>query len=390
MAKPCSEAHRLFRVAALIAVVATAAAQTPAPSDRDRVDAAAKRTADRLRSLQRESDALAAQERTLLADLRKLEVDRQIAIENLGRIERDLVATEKKLDEAEVRAATLARTAAAQLPDVEARLVQLYKLGRAGYWRLLLNVDDLQALGRAYRTASTLTAIDRARVAEHYATLDALARERKTLQTRAKELETLKAEGSSARSSLDKAVSARTTLVEAIDDRRDLNAQLMSELHNAQQKLQASMTQIDAGRGGAPIALPLLPFQGDLPWPVKGRVLRRFGRQPSSRFGTAIVRNGMEIEVSEGQPVRSIHEGTIAFSDQFEGYGNLVIVDHGNRAYSLYGFLESLDASRGARVDAGSTVGTSGRNPSGNPALYFELRVDGTAVDPLQWLKKQP
>jgi septal ring factor EnvC (AmiA/AmiB activator) len=235
-----------------------------------------------------------------------------------------------------------------------------------------------------------LTAIDRARVAEHYATLDALARERKTLQTRAKELEILKAEGSSARSSLDKAVSARTTLVEAIDERRDLNAQLMSELHNAQQKLQASMAQIDAGRGGAPIALPLLPFQGDLPWPAKGRVLRRFGRQPSSRFGTAIVRNGMEIEVSEGQPVRSIHEGTIAFSDQFEGYGNLVIVDHGNRAYSLYGFLESLDASRGARVDPGSTVGTSGRDPSGNPALYFELRVDGAAVDPLQWLKKQP
>ena len=106
---------------------------------------------------------------------------------------------QRQLDAAEAKAAVLAETAAAQLPDIEARLVQLYKMGRAGYWRLLLNVDDLQALGRAYRTASTLTAIDRARVNEHYATLDALARERKTLQERAEEIEALKAEAARAR-----------------------------------------------------------------------------------------------------------------------------------------------------------------------------------------------
>jgi hypothetical protein len=85
-----------------------AAAQTPQPSDRERADAAAKRTTDRLRSLQRESDALAAQERTRLFDLRKLEVDRQISVEHLARIERDRVETQKKLDAAEQRSAELA------------------------------------------------------------------------------------------------------------------------------------------------------------------------------------------------------------------------------------------------------------------------------------------
>ena len=92
----------------------------------------------------------------------------------------------------------------------------------------------------------------------------------------------------------------------------------------------------------------------------------------------------------EGQPVRNIHEGTVAFADQFEGYGNLVIVDHGSRAYSLYGYLGSVGATRGQRLDPQAVVGTVGRNPGGNSALYFELRVDGTAVDPLQWLKKRP
>jgi murein hydrolase activator len=364
-------------------------AQAPTP-DRDRAAAAAKRTEDRLRALQREADALAAQERTVLVDLRKLEVERQISIEQLNRVEREQADVQRKLDAAESRAAALAQAAATQLPDVEARLEHLYKMGRAGYWRLLLNVDDLQALGRAYRTASTLTEVDRARVQEYYATLDALALERKALQARAEEITRLQAEAVRARAAAEKAVAARTALVNAIDARRDLNAQLVGELQAAQEKLQSSLGQMDAGRGGTVTPLPLRPFQGDLAWPTAGRILRPFGRQPTSRFGTAIVRNGMEIEAEEGQPVRNIHEGTVAFADQFEGYGNLVIVDHGGRAYSLYGYLGSLGATRGQRVDPQAVVGTVGRNPGGNPALYFELRVDGAAVDPLQWLKKRP
>ena len=114
----------------------------------------------------------------------------------------------------------------------------------------------------------------------------------------------------------------------------------------------------------------------------------RFGRQTNSRFGTAIARSGIEISVPEGQTVRSVHEGTVAYADQFTGYGNLVIVDHGDSAYSLYGYLSSLEVARGAHINAQAQVGASGRDPSGNPAVYFELRIDGKPVDPLQWLKK--
>jgi murein hydrolase activator len=397
MENPSSERRRsrarrlhattLTAVAVFAAWHLSAAAQTPLPTDRERADAAAKRTAARLRSLQREADALAAQERTLLVELRKLEVDRQISIEQLGRIERDRLVTQKKLDAAEQRSADLARTAEAQLPDVEARLVQLYKMGRAGYWRLLLNVEDMQALGRAYRTASTLTAMDRARVDEYYKTLDALARERKALHARAEEIAALQAEATRARAALDKALAARTALVASIDARRDLNAQLMGKLQAAQQRLQASVAQMEAGRGAGTV-LPLRPFQGDLPWPASGTVIRRFGRQSNSRFGTTVVRNGIDVAVVDGQTVRSIHEGTVVFADQFAGYDNLVIVDHGGRSYSLYGYLASIDVSRGQHVDAQAVLGAAGRDPSGNPALYFELRVDGTAVDPLQWLRK--
>ncbi len=385
---PASRATRVGIIGVLLlGLMSPLVSQTQLPSERERADAATRRTTERLRALQREADALAAQERTLLAELRKLEIDRQISLERLAQIEHDRRDTQRKLDDAEQRAAVLARTTEAQLPDIEERLVQLYKLGRGGYWRLLLSAQDLQALSRAYRTASALTAIDRARVNEHYATLDALAEERKALQARADEIKSLQEEAARARDTLEKAVASRNALVKSIDERRDLNAQLMGELQAAQQRLQASLSQLESGRGGA-LEVPLRPFQGDLPWPVRGTVTQPFGKQPGNSPGDAIVRNGIEVAVPEGQPVRSIHEGTIAFADQFAGYGNLVIIEHGGRSYSLYGYLTSIDVNRGDRIEARAVVGTSGRNPSGSPALYFELRIDGAPVDPLQWLVK--
>src|SRR5215203_670689 len=320
--------RRAARVLVLTAIVAAAAAPLPggqaAPAqERDRATAVSKRAEERIRSLRREADALAAQERTLLADLRRLEIDRQISVEQLAKVERERTGLQRQLEDAERRADTLAQAAAAQLPDIQTRFVQLYKMGRAGYWRLLLNVDDLQALGRAYRTVSMLNAIDRARVNEHYATLDALARERKRLQDRAAEVESLQKEAARARAAADRAIASRTALVTSIDARRDLNAQLTGELQAAQTKLQSSLAQMDGGRAAAP-SLDLKLFQGDLPWPARGPILRHFGRQPSSRFGTAIVRNGMEIGVADDQAVRTVHEGLVAFADTFEGYGNLV------------------------------------------------------------------
>jgi len=136
------------------------------------------------------------------------------------------------------------------------------------------------------------------------------------------------------------------------------------------------------------VTLPLEAFQGALPWPARGRVANRFGRETNSRFGTAVVRNGVEIAVTVGQRVHAVHEGTIAFADQFTGYGTLIIVEHGGGAFSLYGHLGAVQVGRGDRVEAGTPLGVSGRNPSGNPSLYFELRIDGRPVDPLQWLQK--
>ncbi|HYT67911.1 MAG TPA: peptidoglycan DD-metalloendopeptidase family protein, partial [Vicinamibacterales bacterium] len=376
--------RKMVPIGVSLILAATAAAQTP---DRAQAEARARRAADRLVALQKESEALAKQERTLLVELRKLEIEREIRVEELAKIQRDTEYVRAKLGAATVRAQQLQGEAEKQRPDVEARMVQLYKMGRAGYWRLLLDVNNLRELGRAYRTAAALGRIDRDRMEEHRRTVAALATERTNLQTRAKELAALGKKAEAARAAADRAVAARAQLVASIDERRDLNAQLTGELQEAQHKLQATLVAAAAGKPVSATALPLRPFQGALPWPAEGVLSSPFGRQPPRSAGPPM-RNGIELSLPEGQPVQAIHEGTVAYADLFTGYANLVIIEHGDKSYSLYGHLSGLSVKKGDRVDAGTPVGLAGRNPAGNPSLYFELRVDGKPVDPLQWLKR--
>jgi septal ring factor EnvC (AmiA/AmiB activator) len=368
----------------VVLVTAVTAAQLPAPQPPQRDPA--QRAADRIAALQKEAESLATQEGALLTQLRKLEVERQLRVEELAQIDRNRTEAERALAAASAKAEALQQTAQSEAPEIEGRLVRVYKLGHVGFWRLLLDVDDLRSAARAYRTAAALTRIDRERVLDHQRTLEALAAEQRELRQKLARIAELQTQARTARAAADRTVAARSALIASIDARRDLNAQLTSELQAAQQHLQSSVDQLG---GGQAALLPLKPFQGALPWPARGKVISRFGRESSSRFGTTVARNGIELGLLEGQPVRAVHDGTVAYADRFTGYGELVIIEHGDKTYSLYGYLGAVSVAKGDRVDAQAPIGTSGTDPGGNPALYFELRVDGKPVDPLQWLVRE-
>ncbi len=121
-------ASRSFRLVPAVALVVdrdavAAGAGAGSRTDQSAVDAASKRAAERIRALQRESDSLASQERTLLVELRKLEVDRELKSEELASAERDLRRTREQVAATSARAAALQNTAETERPDVERRLV---------------------------------------------------------------------------------------------------------------------------------------------------------------------------------------------------------------------------------------------------------------------------
>jgi septal ring factor EnvC (AmiA/AmiB activator) len=345
-------------------------AQSP---DRAVTDATARRVNERIRALQAEADRLASQSRTLLGDLRQLEIQRDIAAETVKTANATLAQAQAALQQATDRLTALEQQRESQLPDLKVRLVDIYKRGRGGYARMLLDVHGMREFARALRAVAALTTINDTRISEHRRTLAQMRQERDAMQQRTRELEAAAKGADRARLASQRAVAAREALLTQIDQRRDLNAQLAGELDVAYRRLQDQLANVAAGRPAEAVAVPLASFRGALDWPVAGRFTR--------------ARNGIEISAPEGAPVAAVHPGTVDYADAFSGFGNMVIVDHGGNYFSLYGYLGSIDVARGAHVDAGAQLGRVGTAPTGPPSLYFELRVDGRSVDPLQWLK---
>ncbi len=299
---------------------------------------------------------LASEVRTLLGDLRKLEVEREIKNEELRQIVMKSDAVAQELTTVNDQLRRLEQEDLAARPELQARLVELYKLGQGRYLRLLLSTSDPRRIGQASRMVAALAKRDGDRVARAEKRRAELQASRQTLEARELELNTLRVDAERARAQADRAVAARNELISNVDRQRDLNAQLAGELMAAQQKLQLTLGTLgDAASAStsSTAALPLRPFRGDLDWPVAGTIRRGFGAaDPQGRPPSA----GVEIAAAEGVPVQAIHEGTVAFADSFAGFGRLVIVEHEPQVFSLYGNLSDMAVTRGAHVDRGQAV----------------------------------
>ncbi|SDK79910.1 Septal ring factor EnvC, activator of murein hydrolases AmiA and AmiB [Methylophilus rhizosphaerae] len=124
-------------------------------------------------------------------------------------------------------------------------------------------------------------------------------------------------------------------------------------------------------------------LRGRLRLPVRGEVINRFG---SARAETGVSWKGLFIRASEGSEVKSVAGGQVVFADWMRGFGNLIVIDHGNGYMSLYGNNEALYKSSGQAVKAGDTIAAVG-NSGGNAenGVYYELRRNSIPFDPLQW-----
>jgi septal ring factor EnvC (AmiA/AmiB activator) len=135
------------------------------------------------------------------------------------------------------------------------------------------------------------------------------------------------------------------------------------------------------------VLVPSTARVGQLLWPVRGPLLRRFGRQKHEDFNATVFSTGIEIKAKEGTPVRAAESGRVVFLDWLTGYGRVMIVDHGSSFHTLYGHLQDTAAGVGSRVIRGAVVGTVGDTGSlGAPSLYFEVRHYGQPADPRRYL----
>jgi septal ring factor EnvC (AmiA/AmiB activator) len=129
-------------------------------------------------------------------------------------------------------------------------------------------------------------------------------------------------------------------------------------------------------------------FRGLLVWPVAGRLLVPFGNVRHPRFSTEVPHPGVDIGVAPGGEVRAVFDGIVVFSSWFRGYGQMIVIDHGDGYLSIYGQLNERLAEVGDEVRQADRIGRSGQGGTlGTPAVYFELRHDGIPLDPVLWLR---
>ena len=128
--------------------------------------------------------------------------------------------------------------------------------------------------------------------------------------------------------------------------------------------------------------------KGELTWPVNGSVMIPYGEYKDPKLNATVFKNGVEINAKKGDNAKAVAGGRVVYAKYFEGYGNLLIIDHGSGYNSLYGNLSEITMKTGELLIAGMEVGKTDKSKSLNiPALYFEIRYKGKPVDPVPWLK---
>ena len=341
--------------------------------------------------------------------LRETESAISTANRELHRLDEQQGGVQGELRDLESQSRRLAEQTAARQQQLSRLLYRHFTRGETGTLTLLLGGHDPNQAALDHQFLKRLSMAQ----AEVIADLRDKTREKKRLgeltRRKSEELASIEQERKQARAALVDQQRQRQELLARTADRikvqrREIGAlqkdeqrlaKLIETLGRATRKLPSPATPATRSKEERPTPSRDTPDTGSqhgrlaalkvkLVPPVRGEIIGRFGR-PRPEGGPAW--KGLFIRASEGTEVRAVAAGQVVHADWLRGYGNLMVLDHGDGLLSVYGNNESLLKKVGQPVSAGDVVATVG-NTGGNAesGLYFELRQQGQAFDPLRWV----
>jgi septal ring factor EnvC (AmiA/AmiB activator) len=395
-----------MRALALVASLAVLAAIPVAAQPRrdDPLQAEQRKLQQTQKQLKEEKERVAAaraRERSILAELEEIDrglVAKQREVVKLGarikRAQSDIVLFRGEISKLE-------RQRGGQVQALAARLRAMYRVhAQGGAVPAILSGDDPVRRAAAVRHLASLAALDARLIQEYRGTSERLADRKSREEAQQRELAGLHEEAKREQAEVDREAAKRRTLLAKVRDERAYHERMVGELTEASHRLEAFIRDLQAKqrrlakvpppKGGIePPAVGFGNLRGRLPWPTEGRIVTGFGAQVHPRFGTRTFRNGVDIEAAVGREVAAVHAGHVVYTGWFKGYGNLIILDHGNEYYTLYAHVAEIEAKEGEDVKAGQRIGTVGDTGSlAGPRLYFEVRYQGKPQDPEQWLRQ--
>jgi murein hydrolase activator len=264
--------------------------------------------------------------------------------------------------------------------DLRGRLGGLYRLGRAGYLRLLLALAPADEVLPAIRQLRYLARRDGEALESFLHTRASLEVERRELGEARVRLAAWVEQEALRRAQLDKLRREQAAVLARVEGERRTLESRSDALAEQAQKL-SNLLAFLYGRNPAVAGTPIQSFKGVLDWPAAGKVAVPFGPRLDPRYRTRVPHNGIGIATDPGAGVRTVFAGTVVFAAPFQGYGPTVIVHHPGRVFTLYAGLGQLQAAPNDVLSLGQVVGMAGDQ------LYFEIRVDNRPENPLLWLR---
>lgn len=343
------------------------------------------------------------------------------ADEQVGRSARALQDTEAKIAQGRSDLAALQARRTALQASLGERKAELASLLRAAYTigddaplKLMLSQDSVADANRLLAYHRYLQGERVRKIAAISSELDEVQQVEARIAATKRELDAARARQAAQLAQVTRDRSDRSALVAQLDrkvkDQRGREQQLGRDakaLQRVLDQLRAAAARAErerreaaarvareaeaARREGKPVPPPPKPYAnaapiqvGGLGWPLSGSLLARFGGTlPDGRRSS-----GLLIGAAAGTPVRAVADGRVVFSEWMSGYGLICIVDHGNGSMSLYAYNDALLRDVGDDVHRGDPVASVGNSGGqGRPALYFELRRNGSPVDPAAWLR---
>ena len=313
--------------------------------------------------------------------------DRQIKLldKKIAGLKQQIGNNKQKLRTLESELVVQRRNTRLQKERLAEQLRSAYRMGRQSSVQLLLSQDSPSSYSRLSVYADYFSRARRDRISGALFSIRQLAeshlhaaRIRKNLKSTRAKLEQSSATQRSAQQSRAKVLASLATGISHKSGQ-------LADLQRSIEELQLLVEELDQRVLAGKAAFSGKP--GQLPWPVEGRLIASFG-EPKS--GGKLHWNGMYFGASEGEHIKAIAGGEVVYADWLNGFGMLLIINHGNGYMSLYGGNRELLTDIGETVEKGqivATVGsTAGHNESG---LYFEIRENAVPVDPGQWINPQ-
>jgi len=389
--------------AGLLFLFASSGAQEPSPSTPSSAPAAQdKNVADfeqrltrinaQIKDLKARLESEARKESSVLSSLTRTNLNKSL-------VERELAAQNVELERGRTELAAIQRNIRKIRADIdrerqsiEKTLVTLYKYGRVDLFQFLLQARDIEAYASESKHLAILARSQDDIVAGFLSSLEELRVAETALESKQRDLAAMARAANLKRQELETEARKSAALVREIRKNRETYQRTLAELSESAEELQKLMNKIVAQEWVLPAAfVPLYERRGKLPWPLEGRVITPFGFEKHPDFDTVVMNKGVEISPAPGKSlVLAIHGGKVVYADYFQGYGNLLIVDHGMTYYTLYGHCAEFLAAVGDMVRAGQPLAVVGDSGSlKGECLYFEVRYKTKALDPLQWLKRR-